>query len=73
MPLCQHEVPRMQELFTRFQNRGLQVLGLTEMRLSTTPEKVRAYIDRRDLTYPIAGAAPETSRAPVFTASPVMP
>ena len=57
-PFCQHQVPRIQELYARYQGRGLQVLGLTEQRLDTSADKVRAYIDSRNLGYPVAKTGP---------------
>ncbi len=59
-PFCQHQVPRLQEMYTRYRERGLQIVGLTEQRLDTSADKVRAYIDSRNLTYPVARATAET-------------
>jgi thiol-disulfide isomerase/thioredoxin len=59
-PYCQHQVPRLQEMYTRYQDRGLQMIGLTEQRLDTPADKVRAYIDSRNLTYPVARTTAET-------------
>jgi len=59
-PYCQHQVPRLQEMYGRYQERGLQMIGLIEQRLDTQAEEVRDYISTRNLTYPVARTAADT-------------
>lgn len=59
-PYCQHQVPRLQEMYPRFHQRGLQMIGLIEQRLDTQPEEVRNFIATRNLTYPVARTATDT-------------
>ncbi len=53
-PYCEREVPRLQKLYAKYKDRGLQVIGLTELTYNSTEEKVRDYIKDKRLTYPIA-------------------
>jgi len=53
-PYCEHEVPRLQNLYAKYQDRGLQVIGLTKLTWGSTREKVRTYIEDKELTFPIA-------------------
>jgi len=53
-PYCEHEVPRLQNLYAKYQDRGLQVIGLTKLTWGSTKEKVRTYIEEKELTFPIA-------------------
>jgi tetratricopeptide (TPR) repeat protein len=53
-PYCQHAVPELQETYARFKDRGLQVVGLTEITNTATPERVRDYIRAQGVSYPVA-------------------
>lgn len=53
-PHCKREVPKIQELQTKFAAEGLQIVGLTKINKSSTPEKVTAFIAGEGITYPIA-------------------
>lgn len=53
-PHCRREVPEIQDVYQRFGRRGLQVVGLTKISKSSTPEKVDDFIRKNRLQYPIA-------------------
>jgi hypothetical protein len=44
----------MQETYAKFKDSGLQVLGLTKITKTSTPERVREYIRTQGVSYPIA-------------------
>jgi non-specific serine/threonine protein kinase/serine/threonine-protein kinase len=52
-PYCEVAIPTLQELYAKYQERGLQVIGLTRLK-DSTDEKVRDYIKDKKVTYPIA-------------------
>ena len=51
---CKREVPKLQELYTKYKDDGLQVLGLTKITRSATEEKVRAFLIEQNVGYPMA-------------------
>lgn len=53
-PHCRREVPKLQELYEQYRDRGLQVVALTRLTRSSTEENVRSLITDHSLTYPIA-------------------
>jgi len=61
-PHCKREVPKLSELYTGLKSDGLQVLGLTKISRSATEEKVIAFIDQTNVSYPIAKENGELSK-----------
>jgi tetratricopeptide (TPR) repeat protein len=55
-PYCEREVPRLQGFYEKFQDRGLEVVGLTQLTWGSTAEKVRGFIADKSLKFPIAKA-----------------
>ncbi|MEN0067256.1 MAG: TlpA disulfide reductase family protein [Myxococcota bacterium] len=53
-PHCRREVPRLSETYDRFRDKGLGLVGLTEMTRDVSPEDVATFIEDNDVTYPIA-------------------
>ncbi len=51
---CHREAPKIQKIYTDYKDNGLQVIGLTKVNGSATPEKVIEFIKKNALTYPIA-------------------
>ncbi|RMG43281.1 MAG: hypothetical protein D6718_12615 [Acidobacteria bacterium] len=62
-PHCRREVPKIEQTWERYKDRGLQVIGLTKITRSATEEKVQQFIADNHLTYPIAKENGEMSRA----------
>ena len=52
-PHCQDEMPKIQKLFEQYQERGLNVIGLTKITQSATMTSVLAFIGERDLTFSV--------------------
>lgn len=53
-PHCKREVPKMQKIHDDFKGQGLQMVGLTKITRSSTPEKVDSFIKDQKLSYPMA-------------------
>ena len=53
-PHCQREVPKMQALYNSLGSQGLQLVGVTRITKSSTEEKVLAFMEEHQVTYPIA-------------------
>jgi thiol-disulfide isomerase/thioredoxin len=53
-PHCRREVPKMKKLYENYHDDGLEVVGLTKLTRGVTEEKVLAFIEQNQLTYPIA-------------------
>lgn len=53
-PHCRREVPKIQQLYTLFKDKGLQVVGLTKLSRSSTEESLMSFLKENGLTYPIA-------------------
>jgi len=51
---CRRDAPKFQNLYTDYKDKGLEVIGLTKVNKTATPEKVTAFIKEESLTYPIA-------------------
>ena len=61
-PHCKSEVPKLQATYTKYQGKGLQMVGLTKETKGATEEQVKAFVKEHSVTYPIAKeAGQETS------------
>jgi len=60
-PHCKREVPKLEETYEKYKGKGLEVVGLTKITKSSTPEKVEEFIKEQKLTYPIAKETGEMS------------
>lgn len=52
-PHCKREVPRLQQTYEKYRDRGLRVLGLTKVTKSATDEKVEAFCAANGLSFPV--------------------
>jgi thiol-disulfide isomerase/thioredoxin len=53
-PHCRNEVPKMQEVYDRYKDEGLQVLGVTRITQTATEESVKSFIAEHNITFPMA-------------------
>ena len=53
-PHCRREVPKVQATWEKYGDKGLNLVALTKLTKSSTAEKVDAFIEENNLTYPIA-------------------
>ncbi len=53
-PYCKRDVPKQNNTYTDFKNKGLQVLGVTKINRSASHEKVNSFIKENDIKFPIA-------------------
>jgi len=53
-PHCRREVPKMQELYTSYKDKGLQLVGLTKCSKSATEDKVQQFLTDQKVAYPVA-------------------
>ncbi|MFC1573034.1 tetratricopeptide repeat protein [Candidatus Eisenbacteria bacterium] len=53
-PYSAQAMPRLQEIYEAYQNKGLEMIGLTQITRSSTEEKVRALVQEFGITFPIA-------------------
>lgn len=53
-PHCKREVPKLQALYEKYRDRGLNLIGLTKVTKSATDERVESFISEHGLTYPTA-------------------
>ena len=60
-PHCRREMPSLQENYTMFSSRGVEVVGLTKLTRSSTEEAVRDFIVEHGLAYPIVKEGGEIS------------
>jgi thiol-disulfide isomerase/thioredoxin len=61
-PHCKREVPKMQDIYTRYKPKGLQVVGLTKVTRSSTDESVMEFCRAQKVMYPIAKETGTVSR-----------
>jgi peroxiredoxin len=66
---CRIEMPGFQRVYEAYRDRGFTIVGLsTDI---GSPDLVRAFVARHELTFPIASAGPATQRA--FGGIPALP
>ncbi len=53
-PHCRREVPKLQALYEKYHDRGLEIVGLTRLTHGKTPEEVEQFLSRQHVTYPVA-------------------
>jgi thiol-disulfide isomerase/thioredoxin len=53
-PHCKREVPKLQEMYDRLKDQGLQMVGFTRLNRGATEEAVREIITEHSLAYPMA-------------------
>ena len=53
-PHCRREVPKIQNFYATYKERGLQIIGMTKVNRSATDDGVKEFIDKEGLQYPIA-------------------
>lgn len=53
-PHCRREVPKVQATFDKYNSQGLNLVALTKITKSSTPEKVEEFAKENNLSYPIA-------------------
>jgi tetratricopeptide (TPR) repeat protein len=58
-PYSHRALPKLQASYSKYEGRGLEVLGLTQITLSSTDQKVLECIESNGLTFPIAKGGEE--------------
>ena len=53
-PHCKREVPKIEQMYTSYKDKGLQVVGLTKITRSSTEENVAEFISQSAVSYPMA-------------------
>ncbi len=53
-PHCKREVPKLEAVYNKFKDQGLQMVGLTKLSKGSTEEKVMEFIKSNNVSYPIA-------------------
>lgn len=62
-PHCKREVPRLPTWIERYGDSGLQVIALTRVTKSATPERVAEFIEENGLSFPIGQEDGEYAKA----------
>jgi thiol-disulfide isomerase/thioredoxin len=52
-PHCKREVPKMEETYQKYKDRGFQVVGLTKLTRNTTEEEAASFIKDNSVSYPM--------------------
>jgi len=60
-PHCQREVPKLEAMWLKYKDKGLQVVGLTRLTKNTTEEQALTFIKEKGVTYPTAKETGELS------------
>jgi thiol-disulfide isomerase/thioredoxin len=60
-PHCQREVPKLEAIWQKYKDKGLQVVGLTRLTKNATEEQALTFIKDRGVTYPTAKETGELS------------
>jgi len=53
-PHCKREVPKIQNFYANYKDKGLQIVGMTKVNRSATEEGVQKFIEEEGIQYPIA-------------------
>jgi len=53
-PHCRDEVPKLQQVYTTYKSKGLQMIGLTRLTKNATDDTVKEVLTQNKVTYPIA-------------------
>ena len=53
-PHCKREVPNVKSTYANLNSQGLNVIALTQVTKSSTDEKVAAFVQQHQLTFPVA-------------------
>lgn len=53
-PHCRREIPKLQQMYEKFEDQGLVVIAVTKHTKSQTDEKVQAFLDSNGVTFPCA-------------------
>ncbi|MCP4810135.1 MAG: TlpA family protein disulfide reductase [Proteobacteria bacterium] len=61
-PHCKREVPELQATYDKYNQKGLDVVGLTKITKSATEESVTAFIADNGVSYPVAKETGTASR-----------
>ena len=67
-PHCKREVPKLEETYTKYKDKGLGVVGLTKLSRGKTPEEVKTFITENKVSYPMGK---ETAMSEFFGVSGV--
>jgi thiol-disulfide isomerase/thioredoxin len=58
-PHCQREVPELQATWEKYGDKGLNMVGVTQLSRGKTEDEVRSFIETEGVTYPMAKVGPE--------------
>ncbi|MCB9679945.1 MAG: TlpA family protein disulfide reductase [Alphaproteobacteria bacterium] len=53
-PHCKREVPKLEETYTKWHGKGLNMVGVTKMSRGKTEDDVKSFLSENKITYPIA-------------------
>jgi len=53
-PFSQRTVPKMEDMYLRYQSQGLEVVGLTRITRSSTTGTVREFVQDKNISFPVA-------------------
>lgn len=52
-PHCRREVPKLQETYTKFKDKGFNVIGLTKMTRGKSQDEVMTFLKDESVSYPV--------------------
>ncbi len=61
-PYSQTAMPKLERVHQQYGDDGIQVVGVTQMTKTSTEDKVRRFIQDKELTYPVCREGGEASR-----------
>ncbi len=56
-PHCKREVPKVEAIYQKWKDKGLNIVGLTKQTRDISQEQVESFIEENKITYPIAKEA----------------